>query len=177
MSNQECSEPLCETLSRMKKSAGLTNREIAEMSNIPEATVTKVMNGDTASPNLLTVGGIVKALGGSMDDIMGIPTSEPDTCSETVKAYQMLLESKDQEIKRMEESHAYERARMKRECSIFLALFAGLLAVFIFILVFDLVNGNIGYIRYQASRIPSGLFKGIASLLNDMYHLILRLNL
>lgn len=166
---QEHNAPLCEVLSQMKKNAGLTNREIAEISGIPEATVTKVMNGDTSSPNLITVGGIVKALGGSMDEIMGLSTgSEEEKESETIRAYQLLLESKQQEINRLEEHYNKEYLRMKKDRNIFLVLFICILAVFILILFYDLLNGNVGYIRYQMSRGTSMLIEGIKTLMHKM---------
>lgn len=59
-----------ENLKELKKSKGLSSKQIAEKTNIPEKTVSRIFSGDTPNPYVDTLHRIVTALGGSLDDIL-----------------------------------------------------------------------------------------------------------
>lgn len=59
-----------DTLKELKKSKGLSSKQIAEMTNLPERTVSRVFSGDTPNPYADTLYRIVSVLGGSLDDIL-----------------------------------------------------------------------------------------------------------
>lgn len=59
-----------DTLKELKKSKGLSSKQIAEMTNLPERTVARVFSGDTPNPYADTLYRIVSVLGGSLDDIL-----------------------------------------------------------------------------------------------------------
>lgn len=58
-----------ENLKALKKRTGLSVKQIAEKSNLPERTVNRIFSGDTDNPYMTTLIPIVNALGGSLDDI------------------------------------------------------------------------------------------------------------
>ena len=58
-----------ENLKDFKKKTGLTIKQIAEKSNLPERTVSRIFSGDTDNPYMTTLIPIVKALGCSLDDL------------------------------------------------------------------------------------------------------------
>lgn len=58
-----------DNLKELKKKAGLTSKQIAEMTNLPERTVVRIFSGETNDPRIDTVRRIVSAVGGSLDDI------------------------------------------------------------------------------------------------------------
>lgn len=56
-------------LKELKKQTGMSSKQIAELTNLPERTVTRIFSGDTDNPYVDTLRRIVAVLGGSLDDI------------------------------------------------------------------------------------------------------------
>lgn len=59
-----------ENLRELKKEKGVTNKWIAEATNLPERTVTRIFAGDTDNPYVDTLHRLVTVLGGSLDSIL-----------------------------------------------------------------------------------------------------------
>jgi transcriptional regulator with XRE-family HTH domain len=57
-------------LKELKKSKGMSAKQIADQTKLPERTVTRIFSGDTANPYVDTLHRIVTVLGGSLDDIL-----------------------------------------------------------------------------------------------------------
>lgn len=57
-------------LQELKEETKMKTKEIAEKSNLPERTITRVFSGETDSPYADTLHRIVKAMGGSLDDVL-----------------------------------------------------------------------------------------------------------
>lgn len=58
-----------DNLKSLKKEKGMSTRQIAEKTNLPEKTISRILSGDTDNPYMDTIHRIVTALGGSLDDI------------------------------------------------------------------------------------------------------------
>lgn len=58
-----------ENLKALKKEKGVSPKQIAEMTNLPERTVARIFSGETDHPYADTLDIIVKALGGDLGDI------------------------------------------------------------------------------------------------------------
>lgn len=61
---------LREKLKDLKEKTGLTLKQIADKTNLPERTVIRIFSGETDNPYVDTLHRIVTALGGSLDDIL-----------------------------------------------------------------------------------------------------------
>lgn len=59
-----------DNLKELRKSTGMTNKRIAEETNLPERTVVRIFSGETDNPYVDTLHRIVTVLGGSLDDIL-----------------------------------------------------------------------------------------------------------
>ena len=59
-----------DNLKELKKTKGMSTKQIAEKTNLPERTVTRIFSGDTDNPYVDTLHRIVTVLGGSLDDIL-----------------------------------------------------------------------------------------------------------
>ena len=59
-----------ENLKELKKKTGMTVKQIAEKTSLPERTVSRIFSGDTDNPYVDTLHRIVTVLGGSLDDIL-----------------------------------------------------------------------------------------------------------
>lgn len=76
-----------DNLKELKKKTGMTSKQIADATNLPERTVTRIFSGDTDNPYVDTLHRIVTTLGGSLDDIL--------TDSKVVVATESMVEVKE----------------------------------------------------------------------------------
>ena len=135
-------------LKALKEERDLTNAEIAELSDVPLATVTRIFNGSTPNPQFETIARITMALGGSLDVIAGLKS--PDelkptaAVAQTFATYAEILKEKDERIKELKEDKQHN-LRLIAKLIIFIAAFVG---VVLLILTVDILNGHFGYFRY-----------------------------
>lgn len=59
-----------DNLKELKKKTGMSSKQIAEKTKLPERTVARIFSGDTDNPYVDTLHRIVTTLGGSLDDIL-----------------------------------------------------------------------------------------------------------
>jgi transcriptional regulator with XRE-family HTH domain len=59
-----------DNLKELKKAKGMTTKQIADATKIPESTVKRIFAGDTEDPYVSTIHRIVITLGGSLDHIL-----------------------------------------------------------------------------------------------------------
>ena len=59
-----------DNLKYLKKEKGMSVKQIAEATNLPERTVSRIFSGDTDNPYVDTLHRIVSVLGGSLDSIL-----------------------------------------------------------------------------------------------------------
>ncbi|MBQ8382314.1 MAG: helix-turn-helix domain-containing protein [Clostridia bacterium] len=154
-------------LKRLKEERGLTNAEIAELSQIPLSTVKRIFSGgddrhsdDHHSFHAITA--ITVALGGSLDDIAGIKSPEERMQSpqieNVISNYADLLKGKDdllaEKDARLAEKNASidslraQRDKERKEKHWLAWFFAGFVSVVLAVLFYDMLNGHMGYIRY-----------------------------
>lgn len=120
-----------EDLKRMKEERKLTTKQISELSGIPESTISRILSGQTDNPSFDTICALVRAMGGSIDEFTGIQSSAdaPESLA-LVDLYEKMIDEKNRLIKWL------------------MAVCCILIAVFVFIVLFDLINGNIGFVQY-----------------------------
>lgn len=104
MTNTTLSERIVESMIEKKEAQGLTNAIIAEMSGVPESTVTKLFNGTIKSPTIETVLPVLRALNLSIDGILesegsGEPGNEKDGHNNDDKYIKMLVMNYEKRIK------------------------------------------------------------------------------
>ena len=59
-----------ERLKELKTKTGMSSKQIAEKTSLPERTVARILSGDTDNPYVDTLHRIVTVLGGSLEDIL-----------------------------------------------------------------------------------------------------------
>ena len=127
-------------LTELKTSRKLTNQQISDLSGVPLSTVTRIFGGQTESPNLQTIADIVKALDGSVDELLGLRYEEKKEApvnTDLIELYKEIIRSKDQNI----------RSKEKTIKLMGLAL-TGLVGVLLLILIIVIFNGGLGFMRY-----------------------------
>lgn len=137
-----------EKLIALKEERSMTNAEIARLSNLPLATVTRVFNGSTPNPTFETFAQIAIALGASIDEMAGLKSADTPHISSpivaTLDSYVELLKEKDERIKELKEEKEKER---KEKYKLAIA-FGCFVAVVLLVLIVDILNGHFGYFRY-----------------------------
>ncbi len=59
-----------DNIKELKKMTGMSSKQNADKTNLPERTIKRIFSGDTDNPYVDTLHRIVTALGGSLDDIL-----------------------------------------------------------------------------------------------------------
>ena len=59
-----------DNLKELKKKSGMTSKQIADATKIPESTIKRIFAGETGDPYVSTIHRIVVVLGGSLDHIL-----------------------------------------------------------------------------------------------------------
>lgn len=59
-----------DNIKELKRRTGMSVKQIADATSLPERTVTRIFSGETDNPYVDTLHRIVKVLGGSLDDIL-----------------------------------------------------------------------------------------------------------
>ena len=130
-----------ERLRILKDKSGMTTKQIAEKCDIPESTVTRIFSGKTPNPTIITVMAMTKAMGGTAADIF----DDNAQVNTQPKVPQVVLT--DMEKKNLEIVDLYKGIIESKDKTIKLLTYVllGLATVIIFLLLFDLFNGGIGY--------------------------------
>lgn len=90
---------LYEHLRAMKDASNMTAQQIADKSSVPVATVNRVLQGLTENPGFDTVCKLVKAMGGSLNDLDEDRVCEPEGLTQL---YERGLEYREWKIKKLE---------------------------------------------------------------------------
>lgn len=90
---------LYEHLRAMKDASNMTAQQIADKSSVPVATVNRVLQGLTENPGFDTVCKLVKAMGGSLNDLDEDRVCEPEGLTQL---YERGLEYRNKKIRRLE---------------------------------------------------------------------------
>lgn len=130
---------LYEHLRAMK--GDMTAQQIADKSGVPVATVNRVLQGLTENPGFDTVCKLVKAMGGSLNDLDEIPMSEAAPESLT-QLYERGLEYRERKIEDLEQKiKKLERIKAIIVVSILIAMVAAM-----GLLVYDIMHLDRGWI-------------------------------
>lgn len=90
---------LYEHLRAMKDASNMTAQQIADKSSVPVATVNRVLQGLTENPGFDTVCKLVKAMGGSLNELDEDRVCEPESLTQL---YERGLEYRKRKIKKLE---------------------------------------------------------------------------
>ena len=126
---------LYEHLRAMKDASNMTAQQIADKSSVPVATVNRVLQGLTENPGFDTVCKLVKAMGGSLNDLDEDRVCEPEGLTQL---YERGLEYRERKIKKL------ERTIM-------------IIAVFTFIVM----AADIGMLVYDMMHLDKGWITGL----------------
>lgn len=112
-----------DSLKELKTKTGMTSKQIADKTNLPERTVSRIFSGDTDNPYADTLHRIVVALGGSLDDILADTkavvgtesTAELIETVEVITAQSDLMSVENEMLKKKNDALTTEIELLKKE--------------------------------------------------------------
>lgn len=114
---------LVDELKELKEKKRITNQELANKSGVPLSTINRIISGKTPDPGYSTAKALLNALG------------EPETDKQDNERIIRILERYN--------------ARLSKWIKILSGVVLAMTAVFVFLLIWDLSNLNIGFIRMR----------------------------
>lgn len=124
----------------------VTQAKLAELTGIPQGTLSRILNGSTDCPTFANVTAIVKALHGSLDVMTGIvdePNDKPMTMTER-ELYQQLITDKERQLRSVNGMLEQKQQWMRK----LWRLLIGIIVVIGVMLILDVSIGSIGFVRY-----------------------------
>jgi transcriptional regulator with XRE-family HTH domain len=92
-------------LEALRIKADVSYKQLAQICDVSETTIGRIFSGETRDPGFSTVAAIVRACGGSLDDIAGIAHTDDPASLEAVRAiYEDRIAAIKEENRRREES-------------------------------------------------------------------------
>lgn len=124
----------------------VTQAKLAELTGIPQGTLSRILNGSTDCPTFSNVSAIVKALHGSLDVMTGIvsdPDKKPMQASER-ELYEKLLADKERQLRSVNGILEQKQEWLRK---MWRALILTIIIIGI-ILIVDASIGSVGFVRY-----------------------------
>lgn len=129
-----------DSLNALKIKAGVSCSEWSKLSTVPEATIRKILSGETPDPRFDTIMKLVSSVGGSMDDIVGVKKEteiENNAVLVLKEAYESRIEALRERVADLKERAASD-TREKRMLAVAVV---ALVLVLVGILLFDICSG------------------------------------
>ncbi len=124
----------------------ITQAELSKLCDIPQGTLSKILNGSTDCPSFANIAAIVKALHGSLDVMAGIvdePNDKPVTMTER-ELYENLIADKERQLRSINGILEQKQQWLRK---MWRALILTVVIIGI-ILIIDIGIGSVGIIRY-----------------------------
>lgn len=124
----------------------ITQAELSKLTDIPQGTLSKILNGSTDCPSFANIAAIVKALHGSLDVMAGIvdePNDKPVTMTER-ELYEKLIAGKERQMRSINGMLEQKQQWLRK---MWRALILTIVIIGI-ILIIDIGIGSVGLIRY-----------------------------
>jgi CHASE3 domain sensor protein len=121
---------------------------------VPEATIRKILSGETPDPRFDTIVKLVTSVGGSMEDIIGakkeseIENKAVIVLKDTYEARIEALEARIEALKERNEDTKKHAESQGRDKAILAVAVAALMLVIVGLLVYDIAIGSHGWVQY-----------------------------
>lgn len=141
-------------LNALKNKGNFTVTEVSKVSGVPEATIRRILSGETPDARFETVAKLVAAMGGSLDDAFSTKKEkdiEANVVTELKSGFEIRIESLRERLDDLREridEYREREAKAGRVIRILAITVAVLVAILVAILIFDLAVGAHGWVQY-----------------------------
>lgn len=151
-----------------KTERGISNQQLSDASGVPKATVDRILRRDTSNPSLQTILDLAAAVGYSFSNHPEQPPATPQEIGikdpmvqHLIQVYENRGKSYEERIKR-NTAHFNMLLQEKNRWLKFSLTMNIILIVFICaILIYDVTNLNVGWIREQLAAITGNSLRGM----------------
>lgn len=154
---------ICNYIKEHRELAGMSIADVAEASGVSESTIKNLSANKIPTPGFWTVANVVSAIGGSLDEMAGIP--RPSTA-----VYEQQISDLDARLKASERDYMHTQATMTsqqqllderaasihwlRRAIIIVSCISLALLIFVCsVLIYDVRHPNIGYFTDEAGNV------------------------
>ena len=134
-------------LNELKEKLSITNDQLAQMSGVPESTVSRILKGTTDNPNFQTIVDIVRTLKGSIDVMEDLCHTAESAPKETESESKKTAEKEEVQKARAEIFHAAIAVK-NRWIRFLVGLLVCVLSFVLIMIAYDLLHPNKGWIQY-----------------------------
>lgn len=131
---------------------GWTNQQLADASGVPLSSVNRILRGETPNPTAQTILDLAHAVGytfGGDTHLPPVPVTENTDTAHAIAAYRHQCELYERTLTRDEVAHNRIIAEKNRWIKLSLLLNIILVAFIIGILLYDIANTDVGWVRGQ----------------------------
>lgn len=140
-------DEILEQVRMLVENSGMSVVEIAAKCDLPETTVRRAL-ADGKNPSFIVLCEIIKACGGSIDAVVGVDHAA------TVQPNEPLLRQLKSDL---------EHERRGRKFNMWLFLIA--MFILVAVLIVDLMNPQLGWIRYNAQQAAYQVKEAVAAIM------------
>lgn len=124
----------------------VTQVTLSKLTDIPQVTLSRILNGSTDCPSFANIAAIVKALHGSLDVMAGIvdePNEKPVTMTER-ELYEKLIADKERQLRSLNGVLEQKQQWLRK-------MWGALILTIVIIgtiMIIDVSIGSVGFVRY-----------------------------
>ena len=134
-------------LKALKSKVDISCAEWSKLSTVPEATIRKILSGETPDPRFDTIVKLVTCVGGSMDDIVGAK-KESEIENNAVLVLKEAYETRIEALReRNEDIKKYAEALHRDKKMLGIAVVV-LVSILVGVFIFDIALGTHGWVQY-----------------------------
>ena len=134
-------------LKDLKTKADISCAEWSNLSTVPEATIRKILSGETPDPRFDTIVKLVTCLGGSIDDIVGAKKGV-EIESNAVMVLKEAYESRIEALRERLDDYKERLVATNRVLRILAISLAVLVGIIVGMFIFDIALGTHGWVQY-----------------------------
>lgn len=143
--------------------SGMSISEVAEVSELSETTIKNLSANKVPNPGFWSVANVVKAIGGSLDEMASIPRPSIDAYEKQISDLDSKLKSAERDCVHMQASMNSQQQLLDdraasnhwlRRAIIIVSCVSLALLIFVFsVLIYDIRHPNMGYFTNEAGNI------------------------
>lgn len=154
---------ICNYIKEQRELAGMSIADVAEASGVSESTIKNLSANKIPTPGFWTIANVVKAIGGSLDEMVGIPRPSTEVYEKQISDLDTKLKAAERDNMHMQAASSGrqqlldERAasiHWLRRAIIIVSCISLALLIFVFsVLIYDIRHPNKGYFTDEAGNI------------------------
>lgn len=142
-----------------KQESGMTNQQLSDASGVPKSTVDRILSGRTDNPSLQNILDMANAVGYEFESRPALPsatTAAGDTTAHIRAIYEDRIQSYERLLARDQRHHNMILAEKNRWIVFSMALNIILVSFLVGVLLYDLSNLDVGWVRDQMAAWEQG---------------------